>query len=158
APDLIFPDGWDLDPTVGEKARAVAFRLDPALVTAAAAGDTDALAALDAELRSLVPGSAGAAPASGTTAEAPPSVATLERIAGGLLVGADGTALVSTDPARAEPGRSVVEAGTLVGRATARAEEAAGAPLRFNEVDLAYSLEFADHVTAGSYPIFSNDG
>lgn len=164
---LFFGDEWDIDATMGEKARSIGFSLDPDQVVAAADGDLEARRAIRTTLGAMVPDD----PASDTSgdqvtnpdgeplnlADDPPH-ATLESVDNALVVGVDGTILASTDSDWALPGQAVTSiAFAPLAEAVGRVFAADGGVVP-GSMGRPYALGYREHVTAGAFPIVAGDG
>jgi signal transduction histidine kinase len=164
---LFFGENWDIDGTMGEKARTAGFILDPSAVAAAASGDMAARIALQDTLAKLVPSEEGAELPGGqitnpdgepmSVPDRPP-YEVLESVEYALVVGMDGTILASTDRARATPGLPI---GTIEFTPLIEAAEqvvAADGGAVPGSMGSPYALGYRDSVTAGAFPIIGADG
>lgn len=138
-----------LDYAIGERSRAVAYRVDPALVQDVASGGN--AVALNARLQSLLP------PESPQAAMGQPPAAWLSSIENAAVVALDGRILASTSTDWATPGQQISAASPLVSNVTLQAMAMYGnvAP---GLDDFSYGIGNEKTVTAASHPIISDAG
>lgn len=138
-----------LDYAIGERSRAVAYRVDPSLVQDVASGGN--AVALNARLQSLLP------PESPEAAMGQPAAAWLSSIENAAVVALDGRILASTSTDWATPGQQISTASPLVSNVTLQAMAMYGnvAP---GLDDFSYGIGNEKTVTAASHPIISDAG
>lgn len=138
-----------LDYAIGERSRAVAYRVDPSLVQDVASGGN--AVALNARLQSLLP------PESPEAAMGQPAAAWLSSIENAAVVALDGRILASTSTDWATPGQQISTASPLVSNVTLPAMAMYGnvAP---GLDDFSYGIGNEKTVTAASHPIISDAG
>lgn len=164
---LFFGEDWDIDATMGEKARAAGFVLAPQTVVAAAGGDMNARISLHNTLDRLVPNDPLPHVAGGQITnpdgdpmdvDGQPPAAVLESVDNALVVGMDGTVLASTDRGWATPGLplATVEFAPLID-AVRQVTGAGGGPIP-GSMGNPYALGYRDSVTAGAFPLIGADG
>lgn len=164
---LFFGDAWDIDGTMGEKARTIGFALDPDEVVAAADGDPAARTAIRTTLGAMVPDDAASDTAGGPITSPDgeplglgddPPHATLESVDNALVVGLDGTILASTDRGWALPGQAVTSVGFAPLTEAVGKVIAADGGVVAGSMGSPYALGYRDHVTAGAFPIVDGGG
>lgn len=138
-----------LDYAIGERSRAVAYRLEPALVQDVASGGN--AVALDARLQSLLP------PESPEAAMMQPAAAWLSSIEKAAVVAVDGRILASTNPDWATPGQQISTGSPLVSGVTLQAMAMSGNDAPGLD-DFSYGIANDKTVTAASHPIMSETG
>ena len=148
-PRQILGEDAFLDYAIGERARAVAFRLDADAVARLAAGDNPSQ--MNATLRDLLP------PEATGEADPRPAASWLTSIDDMAVIGPDGLVLASTNPDWAMSGRSISAAAPLVASVTQQALAMNGnvAP---GLDDFSYGIDNVDTVTVASHPILNDTG
>lgn len=148
-PREILGEGAFLDYSIGERSRAVAFRLDAETVEQVAAGADPA--PLTTTLVNLLP------PADASAVTTRPAASWLSSVAHAAVIAPNGRILASTSPDWAMPGRQISTASALVANVSLQTITMGGNALPGLD-DLSYGIDNVDTVTVASHPIIGASG